>query len=190
MSQTDVETSGSEESPLTGRPRRSLTRRMVTGVLGLLAVGGPLATGLAAFFTPLGKKGKQAQYLPVTSLDALPDDGMPHRFPVLSDKTNAWTTERNVPIGSVYLKRTGKKVIAWNSICPHLGCEVDAWANGTFRCPCHNSSFAADGSLLPNSVSPRALDTLEVDEAALAKGEVRVKYQKFVASTHQKIAQS
>lgn len=176
-----------DESP---PPRRSFLRKLSAGVLGLIAVGGPLATGLAAFFTPLGRKAKKADFINVTPLDALPDDGMPHRFEVLADKGNAWTMERNVPIGSVYLKRTGTKVIAWNTTCPHLGCAVDALADGSFICPCHNSKFAPDGALGAGSVSPRGLDTLEVDEAALANGQVRVRYQNFVASTHQKIAQS
>ena len=113
-------------------------------------------------------------------------DGMPHRFAVVADKTNVWTTEKNVAVGSVYLKRTGEKVIAWNTVCPHLGCETDIAPGGAFKCPCHNSSFRPDGTLIPGSVAPRGMDELEVDATALKDGEVRVRFQNFVASIAQK----
>ena len=38
----------------------------------------------------------------------------------------------------------------------------------------------------PGSVAPRGMDTLEVDAEALKEGEVRVRYQDFVASTAEK----
>jgi Rieske Fe-S protein len=117
-------------------------------------------------------------------LAALPDDGRPHQFQVLADKVDAWTVVRNVPVGAVYLVRQGNSVTAFNVVCPHAGCFVDiapAGSDVTFACPCHRSSFHADGSLIPGSVSPRGLDRLEVDRDALAAGEVRVQFQNFQA---------
>ena len=168
--------------------RRIFFKKFAALVTGGLAVAVPLAAGLATFLNPLRKRGKtaDAQFIKVTTLDALKDDGLPHRFAVVADKANVWTIEKNVPVGSVYLKRKGDQVIAWNTICPHLGCQVDALANGSFKCPCHNSGFTADGRVTPGSVAPRGMDELEVDQEALKEGEVRVKYQDFVASTAEK----
>jgi Rieske Fe-S protein len=82
---------------------------------------------------------------------------------------------------------TNPKVVAWNVVCPHAGCFVDVAPDGrSFRCPCHNSGFNADGSLAPGSVSPRPMDELEVDQAALKEGFVRVRFQNFLAGVHDK----
>jgi Rieske Fe-S protein len=81
-------------------------------------------------------------------------------------------------------------VTAFNVVCPHAGCFVDvapAGSDVTFVCPCHRSSFLADGSFTPGSVTPRGLDRLEVDREALASGEVRVRFQNFQAGTPEKV---
>jgi menaquinol-cytochrome c reductase iron-sulfur subunit len=167
--------------------RRTLLKKVGALAAGGIAVMVPLGAGLATFFNPLRKHaGGKAEFIKVTTLEALKDDDMPHRFVVVADKTNVWTTEKNVAVGSVYLKRTGDKVIAWSTVCPHLGCETDIAPGGAFKCPCHNSSFRPDGSLIPGSVAPRGMDELEVDAVALKDGEVRVRYQKFVASIAEK----
>ncbi len=38
-------------------------------------------------------------------------------------------------------------LIAVNATCPHRGCKV-AWKQTEFVCPCHNSKFKADGSVV------------------------------------------
>jgi menaquinol-cytochrome c reductase iron-sulfur subunit len=167
--------------------RRTFFKKVGALVAGGIAVMVPLGAGLATFFNPLRKRGGgTAEFIKVTTLEALKDDGLPHRFAVVADKTNVWMTEKNVAVGSVYLKRKGDKIVAWNTVCPHLGCQVDVVAGGSFKCPCHNSMFGPDGSLTPGSVSPRGMDELEVDPAALKEGEVRVKYQEFVSSIAEK----
>ena len=60
-----------------------------------------------------------------------------------------------------------KQVVAFNAVCPHLGCFVNALSDGTFSCPCHDSEFNANGTIKPitksgaKTVSPRGLDTLK-----------------------------
>lgn len=174
--------------------RRTFMRKSLAVLTGAAAIGIPAATGLVVYSDPLRRRSTDAGFITITSLDGLPDDGLPHRFPVIADKTNVWTVEKDVPIGSVYLRRGGSKVTAWTTVCPHLGCSIDAKPDGTFLCPCHNSPFGKDGEVIPlpngaKSPSPRAMDALEVDAVALERGEVRVKWQNFVASVTRKIPQ-
>lgn len=63
-----------------------------------------------------------------------------------------------------------------SSICPHLGCEV-SWndTRGQFVCPCHNSVFAADGSLV-SGPAPRGMDTLPIKND---NGEIMVRFEYF-----------
>jgi menaquinol-cytochrome c reductase iron-sulfur subunit len=169
--------------------RRTFFKKIAALLAGGIAVLVPLGAGLATFLNPLLRKrgpGAAAEFIKVTTLEALKDDGLPHRFAVVADKSNVWMTEKNVAVGSVYLKRKGDQITAWNTVCPHLGCQVDVVADGSFKCPCHNSMFKPDGSVTAGSVSPRGMDELEVDAAALKDGEVRVKYQNFVASIAEK----
>lgn len=69
----------------------------------------------------------------------------------------------HIPNGRFYLTRLEDGgVLAIYQRCTHLGCSVpwDQAAN-SFICPCHSSSFSADGTLL-NPPAPRALDTFPV----------------------------
>jgi len=70
-------------------------------------------------------------------------------------------------------------VIAYTAECPHLSCPVNlASDRKSFFCPCHSSGFRFDGSRI-NDVSPRGLDTLEVELSDDADPEVRVKFERF-----------
>ena len=174
-------------------PRRGFFKKFLAVVVGGLIVAVPAAAGLLVFVDPVLKSRRRrgagaGDFVPVTPLDAVPADGTPQRFQVIADRTDAWTKYQNVPLGAVYVKREGGQVVAYNALCPHAGCFVDVAADGkSFHCPCHNSGFAADGSLKPGAVSPRPMDQLEVDTAALGQGVVRVKFQNFVAGTADRI---
>ena len=179
-------------------PRRGLFRKLLATVVGGVVVAVPAAAGLMVFFDPVRrarKGGAAADFVPVAPLDAVPADGRPVKFQVIADRSDAWNKYRNVPLGAVYLKRTGTRgdaeVVAWNVVCPHAGCFVDVAADGrSFRCPCHNSGFAEDGSQLPGCVSPRPMDELNVDPDALKQGMVKVQFQNFVAGMAEKKATS
>lgn len=101
----------------------------------------------------------------VTKLAALPGDGVPRKFRVMADRVDAWNTRPRVPVGAVYLRRSGNLVSALNVLCPHAGCFVNLTQDRSrFVCPCHNSSFDLSGVVNdPSSPSPRSLDTLEVE---------------------------
>lgn len=147
----------------------------------------PVGAAFWAATDPLRVKGDTGAPVKVTTLDAIPADGRPHKFPVLASRTDAWNKFQNVPIGAVYLRRTGDHVEALNVVCPHAGCFIDfSRAKGKFICPCHNSSFALDGKIAnPKSPSPRAMDTLPVE--VLPDGTVWVTFQNFRAGSSKKI---
>jgi menaquinol-cytochrome c reductase iron-sulfur subunit len=154
----------------------------ISAVLGLV----PLAAGLAVFLDPLRRKSAANGAIRVTTLEALPDDGMPRKFPVLASRVDAWNKFSEVPIGAVYLRRTGSQVQAFNVVCPHAGCFVDFLAErGMYLCPCHNSTFTVTGAIGDRaSPAARGLDTLEVQ---MRGSEVWVRFQNFQAGRPEKI---
>lgn len=142
----------------------------------------PLASGIPALLDPVKKSTANPDGVPwskVTSLASLPEDGTPAKFEVIQEKVvDAWTTYKDVPVGAVYLTRKENDVIAFNLKCPHLGCAIDfRKQKNDYFCPCHNSSFALDGSITTeNSPSPRPMDTMETK---IENGYVWIKFQHF-----------
>jgi Rieske Fe-S protein len=177
--------------------RRGFLKAVAAVVIGGVITAVPAAAGLLTFFDPVRRKrpgngngGKG--FINVAPLSALPADGVPRRFPVLAERTDAWNKHPASVIGAVYLKRPSDapdQVTAFNVLCPHAKCFVEAQPGprGGFLCPCHNSTFNPDGSRGKVCVSARGLDELAVDADALKVGTVKVKFQNFVPGTHEKI---
>ena len=46
-----------------------------------------------------------------------------------------------------FLVRRGANLFALSSICTHRKCKLDAEPDKTFYCPCHGSTFDADGKV-------------------------------------------
>ena len=117
-------------------------RFLAAGAAALAGVLPPL-TGLGVLLNPLRKKSNLGQAVRVTSLSALPADGVPRKFPVVTDRIDAWNHFRNVLIGAVYLRRTEENSVeAFSVDCPHAGCFVEyRSAEKNYLCPCHDSRF-------------------------------------------------
>ena len=150
---------------------------VIGGVVGLA----PVIAGLPVIFDPLRHSVGATGAIKVTTLESLPNDSVPRKFPIIADRSDAWNKFPQVPVGAVYLRRTGDKVItALHAACPHAGCFVDYRGDRKdFFCPCHNSSFAADGTVAdPKSPSPRPLDTLDLE---VRGSEVWIRFQNFAA---------
>lgn len=148
----------------------------------------PVGVGLAAFLETARRQATGAGWVRVTTLTALPADGVPRKFAVIADRQNAWNRQRAVPIGAVYLRRTGGwEIEAFNVICPHAGCLVTYSAERKgYLCPCHNSTFGLDGSIRdPASPAPRGLDPIEVE--VRGEGEVWVRYRRFLTGRKERI---
>lgn len=184
----------SPHAPVEQPNRRQFVKKSVALAIAGAAVATPVTAGLLVVTDPLRKPASLGMPVLITAISALPNDGKPHRFPVVMEKTDAWTKHDRVAVGQVYLIRKGDTVRALSAECPHAGCKVDALGDGAFACPCHDSEFAADGSIKPltrggkRTVSPRGLDELQIDADALKRGEVVVLFQKFQTGNAQKKA--
>ena len=168
--------------------RRNFVAKAASIVVGgLISAVAPVA-GLFTLFDPLRRKSDTRGLVRVTSLASLGTNGQPRKFPVLDTLVDAWNRTENVPVGSVYLQKTGDNTVrVLNSVCPHLGCSVgfNATTQGYF-CPCHRSSFALDGAIAdPKSPSPRGMDELE---AVIRDGDVWVRFQNFRKGSPEKIS--
>ena len=146
----------------------------------------PLASGLVVFLDPLRRGGANGKRIPVAPLDAVPDDGVPHEFPVIAERVDAWNRSIE-PIGAVYLRRQqgAKAIECLTATCPHAGCFVGYDSqSGTFKCPCHNSQFTVDGAIIQPSPSPRPMDTLECQVRGAA---ILVKFENFYSDRTEKV---
>lgn len=177
--------------PATGEDRRGFFAKVAAVVIGGIVAVFPFAAGLFVFFDPLRRQSAASEFVRVTSLAAVPDDGMPRLFQVVRDRADAWSRYLNEPIGAVYLRRADGKVTAHNAECPHAGCYVAfAMEKKVFQCPCHDSSFQPSGERIDplHCPSPRDLDPLEVEVRANDAGEeVWVRFESFLAGTSERI---
>ena len=171
--------------------RRSFLTKASALTIGAVTTLVPAGAGLVTLLDPLRHKAKAGQFLRVATLNSLPDDGTPRQFPVVADRQDAWNKFPQVRIGAIYLRKTGpKEVQALNVVCPHAGCFVNYQPDKRqYLCPCHDSLFALDGTIEnKSSPSPRPLDTLEVK--VMEDGAVLVKFENYLAGSHEKIVVS
>jgi menaquinol-cytochrome c reductase iron-sulfur subunit len=190
QSQKQKQSQPSKSTDKSADDRRHFLVKAAAVVVGGLVGIVPLASGLFTFFDPVRRKSGSTELLRVTSLDAVPDDGIPRPFRVFRDLVDGWNVFPNEPVGTVYLRRmpgATDKVECFHATCPHLGCAVDFNAEAKqFQCPCHNSAFEPDGERIDpdHCPSPRDLDTLD---APVKNGEVFVEFKNYKAATPDKI---
>jgi len=170
--------------------RRQFITKAAAMVCGGAATLVPVTAGLMTVMDPLRRGAATGHsFQRVANLSSLPDDGTPRRFEIIAGRVDAWNRFPNVAVGAIFLRRVGPdKVEALNVICPHAGCPVEFKpATKNFLCPCHDSQFNLDGSLVAGarSPSPRALDALEVELRAGL--DVYVKFQNFEAGKSHKV---
>jgi menaquinol-cytochrome c reductase iron-sulfur subunit len=168
--------------------RRDFFKEACAGLIGAFLGLVPLGAGLTVFLDPLRRRSGSSGAVWITNLEALPNDSLPRKFPVLTTRVDAWNRTSQVPIGAVYLRRTGeRKIEAFNVVCPHLGCFVDFQPDrGHYLCPCHNSTFSVNGKIEDRaSPAPRGLDSLPVE--LRNDKEVWVQFQNFQTGRLEKI---
>ncbi len=189
-----AKSSSSTKSPPVAPTPKTEERRGFFNKVAATLIGGfvalvPAVSGLAVFLDPLRRKSKDAAFLPVAPLAAVPDDGIPRQFPVIAERVDAWN-ESTQPIGAIYLRRMPGETTpqCLTATCPHAGCFVAYDApTDTFKCPCHNSSFAVDGAIIEPSPSPRGMDTLACE---VQQDEILVKFENFYTGKADKVVKS
>lgn len=148
------------------------TLAVVGGAVGCTALAVPTIRFVTA---PAGGAASGARWIRTVRVDVL-DEGQPKRVTLVADHRDAWTLEKQVQLGAAWLRRDGDRVTAWSVTCPHLGCAIDRDTKGSgFNCPCHDSSFDADGRRLEGP-SPRDMDTLDTK---IEDGFVLVAFRRF-----------
>jgi Rieske Fe-S protein len=171
------------------QPRREFLKSAACLALGGCALAAPIGAALVVLAHPLKAKGVPLP-VKITTLSALPLNGAPKFFQVVTERHDAWTKFPANAIGAVFLRRTGEReVIAFNAACPHLGCAVEFRRElDAFYCPCHNSEFAKTGEVHGTSPSRRGLDALRVE---VNEGdEVWVYFENFAPGIAEKISQA
>jgi Rieske Fe-S protein len=163
----------------------SVSRRTVS--LGVVAAGCALAAGVglpavATVAAPLGVERGGGLWVRTVGRDQL-RDGEPTRVAVVADRRDAWTLEKGVELGSVWLVRRGERVDAFSAVCPHLGCSVNALPDGSFACPCHTSAFDPSGKRR-SGPAPRDLDSLAT---RIEDGVVAVDFRRFRIGVAEKV---
>lgn len=154
--------------------RRALVLAAAAGTCAIAAgAAGPAA---ALVLSPLRATGSNGRWIPTLKVDQLAE-GEPKRVAIVDDRRDAWTIERGVELGSVWLVRRGDQVLAFSAVCPHLGCSINAVAGGggAFACPCHTSAFDADGKR-KSGPAPRDMDALATK---IENGVVVVDFRRF-----------
>lgn len=163
-----------EENGQTGRRGALKALAVVGGVAASAVVAVP---GAQLLLSPVKTAGKSERWVKTVPLDSL-HEGVPRRVSIVADRKDAWTIERMVELGAVWLIRTGDKVECMSVTCPHLGCSIGHNENGFF-CPCHASDFTPAGKKLTGP-APRDLDKLATK---IVEGYVVVDFRKYRQGT-------
>lgn len=169
-----------------GEDRRTLLK-VLSGVLGTGAAGAVAGPVLRMLVDPVDKRtvSGAGEFVPVTELSSVPEDGTPMNVPVVIESPkDAWTALPPTKVGAIFLVRSGEGIRALSTICPHLGCGIDYKASEQrFACPCHESFFGLDGHVT-SGPSPRGMDELQT---RVKDGRVEVKFMKFEIGKAEKV---
>ena len=207
--------SGDAAASKTEPHSRRTALQLLTGSIAVLINAVPITLGGLYFLNPLFRRrsrsgpdtdnatdrtdGGPEDSIPYDFLqlrvnaDSVPPDGTPVPVTVIADVRDAWTLYKDEPMGSIWLRRKADgTIVAFNSICPHLGCSVDYRSSeNDFYCPCHTSAFDLDGART-NQVPPRGMDRLEIKTATEGRPdpagmELWVRYQIFRTGIEEQI---
>jgi len=98
------------------------------------------------------------------SIPRVPPGGGTSKLTItVADFPGLATTNQLVMVGQFQAaKRTGADTFdAFSMACPHAGCLIDIVNGATFHCPCHNSRFANDGSVINGPDTGEHINSLQ-----------------------------
>lgn len=136
--QTSIEQSERFKPPPTRRDFLGLAATWSTVVAFVLAMLGSLRLPMPSVFPESNSKVKL---------------GRPDQFAIGS--TTYFAMQR------LWLFREDKGFHAISSVCTHLGCITERVTDGTFKCPCHGSSFDPNGGVT-GGPAPKGLTWVEL----------------------------
>ena len=153
--------------------RRSFLKWATNGIGAIFAVvlGVP---AVAYLFDPRNRPTPPKDFRPVSGVRLSEVTSDPVQGVLRDVRRDAWTLYPNDVLGRVWVRRLkpGKEkdcYIVLSTICPHLGCSVNAnspWATDPgFTCPCHVGQFSADGAYVAGP-PPRGMDKFDFEVAA------------------------
>lgn len=156
-------------------------RSFVGFLIGLIwaAITGTIGTLAARFVTaPTASSMSPRNWVEIEKFkDIL--DGRPTKRQVVVKQDSGWAHFSSAR--SVWIVRHDRNVTVFSATCPHLGCTVEASADG-FVCPCHGSSWNANGEKR-SGPTPRGLDVLE---SQIEGTTLKVRYQDFKQGSSEK----
>jgi Rieske Fe-S protein len=165
------------------KPSRRSTLKVIAAIGGAVGCGAIAVPSLRFLVAPASGAVGAGRWIKTLELESL-REGEPKRVTLIADHRDAWTLEKAVELGAVWMLRHGGEVTAWSVTCPHLGCAVNTSASGPgFACPCHDSAFDAKGNVL-SGPSPRPLDVLGT---RVEEGFVLVDFQRFRQGIPEKV---
>ena len=138
-------------------PRKLVSRRT--------AISGAIAAGSAAAIGVIAASSSTSHHRPTAAENLVPNDAEWVKVATVDDVRSGVAhgfTARGV-LG--FVSRQGSEVVAVSGVCTHLGCVLHANdATGRLDCPCHQTSFLADGTLAEHqlAVAPARLPRLTV----------------------------
>ena len=137
-------------------------RGFLSGVIYILAalIGAALGAPTTLYLFVPPRLRKAVQWVEAADVSQL-DSDQPQELTFRRTRIDGWkmTSEK----ASVWVvKLSDKNVVAYSPWCTHLGCAYH-WDTEAreFQCPCHDSIFSKDGSVLAGP-APRPLDRYEV----------------------------
>lgn len=129
----------------------------------IIAIGGVIggAIGLPAIPYIIGPAQKQdnEDWIRLGSVSKV-ELNVPTLFKTSIETQTGWI-EAEEEFSVYVLTENGQEFVVMSNVCTHLGCRV-RWIPDQegFFCPCHNASFAKDGSVA-DGPPPRPLDQFE-----------------------------
>jgi len=136
-----------------GVPRRRLLGWLV-GIINVGVFTAIIAPTLGFIGGPLKRKREPGIWVPVLDEARLKDGETKAVTYAIEVEDGYMMSKRKY---SIYLHRKGRKVVAYDPSCPHLGCHVEfKERKKRFICPCHGGIFDEEGNVL-SGPPPRGL---------------------------------
>jgi quinol---cytochrome c reductase iron-sulfur subunit, bacillus type len=181
----EVKTTNLSDDPETtvGVSSPAERRSFLGAIIGLITSGIAATLGLAIgrfAIEPALSGSNSEQWVGAGSLADIPESKPVKRVVTIAQEVG-WG--RFTEPGSIWVIKNSDEITVYSAVCPHLGCSINASANG-FICACHQSSWNGAGAKT-GGPTPRDMDVLE---HRIENGTLLVKYQSFKQGVAEKEA--